>query len=459
MKKANQTDSTLEISAKINQQGFDIKVFDNQKCYVKYPSDIFNKFPDKDFLIDNFVYARTRTLPLAKSRTLVYKTVKPYLKNFIDWGIKSDLGRIADISKMLTAKLIERFSNKDVLFENKTVNKQLKSFINLKSDKALLALSFGKDSLLSYGLGREIGLICETAIDLDRENYTARAWQQRMKIIKSFIQQEQQTLVGFRDNIDIIHSNKREIKHHIEELEDLNGMLAFTLELMPIAYQAKAKYLIFGNERNFNDFYYNHDGVKSYLSFDQSTGYTKRLNKLLNNLTNGNLQVISLVEPLYNLAEMKILYNRYPGLLAYVMSCYPKKESIDRWCKNCAICAEIFLYTTAVGGDPTKIGIKEKMFSRKDSRLYSLLAKKISRPYEKLSQIRDEQLLSFLLAYRNGWRGYLIDLFKTKYLPEAIKREKELRHKFFGIHQAVNMPLEYKAKILKIYQEELRGLN
>jgi len=71
---------------------------------------------------------------------------------------------------------------------------------------------------------------------------------------------------------------------------------------------------------------------------------------------------------------------------------------------------------------------------------------------------RDEQLLAFFLAYKNGKKGELIDLFKSLYLKEAEKREKELKEEYFGIHSTKTLPKELKDKLLNIYKEELKNL-
>jgi len=119
------------------------------------------------------------------------------------------------------------------------------------------------------------------------------------------------------------------------------------------------------------------------------------------------------------------------------------------------MCAKAFLYSAAASGNPEKMKMARPMFSQKDRELYPLLAKKISRPYEKPRQVREEQLLSFLLAERNGWRGPLIDLFRKKYLAEALAKEKQLRRQFFGIHKFKTVPKIWQAKIAKIYHQEL----
>jgi hypothetical protein len=82
----------------------------------------------------------------------------------------------------------------------------------------------------------------------------------------------------------------------------------------------------------------------------------------------------------------------------------------------------------------------------------------MNRAYEKPKAVRDEQLLAFLLAYRRGLKGDLINLFEKKYLNEAKKREGALRKKFLGINSVVTIPFEIRNKIINIYNEEIKKI-
>jgi hypothetical protein len=152
---------------------------------------------------------------------------------------------------------------------------------------------------------------------------------------------------------------------------------------------------------------------------------------------------------------MKVLFSRYPDLLKYMMSCSPETGSASRWCGTCPMCAKSYLYTRAVAGDPAAIGFATDMFQAEKRELYPLFAKNITRPYERPAAVRDEQLLAFLLAERNGATGELVEEFTKRYRDEATGREGELRKKFFGIHDAPNLPESFSGDVLKILTEEL----
>ncbi|OGG42885.1 hypothetical protein A3G50_00650 [Candidatus Jorgensenbacteria bacterium RIFCSPLOWO2_12_FULL_42_11] len=457
----------LNVSYELNDNGFRIKIFGTNRYGVDYyPAKIFSELDlkAKKALLENFIYAWTRPLALLMDYGLFFESNKPLIKNFVDYGILGDLSRIADLNKVKTQKLLADFKkfdkNGEIIFRGKKSERMLPPK-KTSSEKAILALSFGKDSLLSYGIAKEIGLDCQVVFVRDikgyNKEYIEAEAKHKSRIIKSFIENERIPINFLIDNVDEIFSD-RKIKSKIKDLENTNGMLTFVLEFIPVAYYHQAKYLILGNEANFVDSFKNQDGFKTYPSFDQTVIYTKRENQYLKRLTNGNIQVISLIEPIYNLAEMKILYHRYPYLLQYLMSCSPEKKGSEKWCYQCPMCAKAFLYSVAVGGDPQKIGFKQNFFAKRYKQLYPLFTKKITRPHEKPKAVSEEQLLSFLLAYRQGWRGDLINLFKEKYLAVATRREKELRKKFFGIHSSLTIPKEIKNKVIDIYQEELVSL-
>ncbi|MDP2586163.1 MAG: hypothetical protein Q8P32_00100 [Candidatus Komeilibacteria bacterium] len=457
MLKLNKTRNVLTIGGRLLADGLAVAAIDNKKYQVRFPKKIFAAWPtaSKNFFLDNYVYARTRTLAMIAGADLRYFSNRPFLENFIHQGIKQDLRIVSELDKYNTRQLLSLFPAKITFKSDHVISRLPKKSVN-RPDRVIMALSFGKDSLLSYALAKEIGLQCFPVMCNIMEKYNYQEWLFKKKIFADFIKQENQPSDLFSDNVDDIFFSPA-LSRNIEELHCANSMLTYALEMMPFADYYRARYIVFGNERNFDDYFINKDGYKTYPSYDQYSGYTSKLNKELKIATHDNTQIISLIEPLYNLAEMHILFNRYPDILKYLMSCYPEKPG-DKWCYQCPMCAKAFLYSVAVGGDPFKIGMKKNLFNAASKDLYPLFAAKISRPYEKPVQVKEEQMLSFLLAYRCGWKGPLIDLFKKQYLTKAKRAEKKMRARYFGIHNSQNLPQSIKSPLVKIYQQELRDL-
>ncbi|MFA6460345.1 MAG: hypothetical protein WCV73_03790 [Patescibacteria group bacterium] len=452
----------LDFSYRLSASGFKVNVFKGVDFAVHFPGRIFSQLPQatKYFLVDNFIYSRTRALNLLDWQ-LSYQFGRPAWQNFIDFGLKKIIPCLGEINNFNIDKILKKFplaeSAKNLVFNGNQSVARLAGFKSLK-DRAVLALSFGKDSILSYGLAKELGLNLLLATANEMENSSGNEWKIKSRIIKDFESEQGEQVYLFSDNVDELYYHPK-INCHLSEVNNTNSLLAYALEFLPFVYQHRSAYLIFGNEQNLNDYFVNQQGFKFYPSFDQSSEYTAKENSLWSKASKGKFKVISLVEPLYNLGEFRVLYHRYPHLLKYVMSCEPDKGSAERWCYHCPMCAKAFLYSSAVGGDPKRIAFNKDFFAKKYSEHYPLFAKKKLRHYERPPQVREEQLLSFLLCYQQGLKGDLIDLFKKHYLAEAITKEKSLRKVYLGVHPAINLPGGLKTKIIKIFKEELKGLN
>jgi len=154
----------ITLALRLNTRGFDFKIFNQTNKYkIVYPGKIWSSFPSasKKMLTENFLYARTRPLSLTSKNTLKYQTAKPFLKNMVNWGIKTDLPLLELYNNLPARSLHKKFasSNSKILFCNKNNDGETLSRQNkLNSQKILLALSFGKDSLLSYALLKELGV-------------------------------------------------------------------------------------------------------------------------------------------------------------------------------------------------------------------------------------------------------------------------------------------------------------
>lgn len=446
---------SLSVSFKFLERGLKVEPFKGGNYRLTYPKAVYNAFPQagRRWLAENFTYARTRPLTLFGEQ-LSYQSPAPALKKFINWGISRDLPCIADLNGLSAKKTILDFkiAGRNIVFA-KQAPANLPA-LNSLPNRAVLALSFGKDSLLSYGLAKELGLKYQLVCGNEMETAMGGEWKVKNQIIKKFCQQEKVRVQLFSDNVDELFYHRR-FKKHLTEADDTNSMLAYAIELLPFIYQHRAKYLILGNERNLSDYFTGQQGEKIYPSYDQSSAYTKAENKEWRRLTRGKFQVFSFLEPLYNLAEMKILYSRYPRLLQYLMSCAPQAGSNERWCYNCPMCAKAFLYSSA-WGDPKKIAFNRNFFDKKYAEHYPIFATKKLRHYERPPQVKEEQLLAFLLCYRAGLKGDLIDLFKKRYLTKVSRQEKNLRKKYLGIHPAVNLPAWLTGRVLSIFKRELK---
>jgi len=119
----------------------------------------------------------------------------------------------------------------------------------------------------------------------------------------------------------------------------------------------------------------------------------------------------------------------------------------------------MYIFFLANNIDPRKLGMPTDMLELKYRGLFCLFnGSRGNYGYDSSGLGRDEQLLAFLMAYRNGYEGDLMNLFEKTYLEEAERREQELKRRFFRVYQARTITGELKDKIFKIFQEELKDL-
>jgi hypothetical protein len=225
--------------------------------------------------------------------------------------------------------------------------------------------------------------------------------------------------------------------------------------MIPVNSYFNARYVVLGNEHDLNNYVVDKEGNRAYLSFDQTEESTNKHNSMIQEATGGSMGVMSVIRPLTNIAEFKILFNRYPEYTKYMTSCNSLDISKNRrWCNKCSTCLGRYLVIKAVGGDVKKVGFREDLLKKKFRYGFNIFGKDVD-IYEKTDYARDEMLLAFYLAYKNKVKGELIDMFKKKYLSEVVVREDELMKKCFKIHQTRNMPDNISKKVLSIYKEEL----
>jgi hypothetical protein len=431
----------MEVLSKLEKQGISISI--NQKFKIRHPTPVWNSLPRsvKENLWHNLTYLKLASYGALTNEQFKFNTNPPSLKEFFDRCALKDFPRFAHEDRKSPA-LFE---------EGESINTQEDVEMN---DGSILALSFGKDSLLSYGIIRELGLpvklvFFEDTWDVELEH--------KKKLIKAFKKEFNEDVHIVYDDLDNIHSEPCLNKLHSEGVYGSNAMNAYMLMTLPFSYNFKLNQIVFGNEQNFNDGFIDYKGTKCFVSYGQSSEWMVEQNKMLSILTMGKVKLVSYVEPVYNLAETKVLFNRYPEIAKYQMSCpHGTYENPDnRWCHKCPTCGKSYLYLAANNKDPKIVGFTENLFDDEYRSFYPLFNPKPERIYEKPHAVRDEQLLAFYLAYKNGFKGALIDEFREKFYEEAKEREDELHKRFFGIHESKSIPTKYREAVHSIYKEEL----
>ncbi|NOZ24247.1 MAG: hypothetical protein GXP25_24490 [Planctomycetes bacterium] len=424
-----------------------------RKLRLDYPDKIWRAYPRaaKAVLVDNLAHVLTINMPLVSgAETVRYNTAVPVFKPAYDSMVIEGIPGSVEPYPEDTAEVIRRFLNINYIFESNDAKHPV--WKSKGSERAVVATSCGKDSLLSLAVCHELGLDPVPVYINDTVSPTENRIKQKFlkKLTKEF---------GFECHI---------VTNAIEQINDfetwgkdetclgyMHMMTGFALILLPFAHYYKARYIVLGNQQNMNFGFLNKDGYWTWPSFDQTHYWTKRQDTMVRVLTGGATHVVSVIEPLTNIAIMRVLMHEYPDFAKYLVSCDCLDASAEsRWCHNCSKCARMQMLIRAAGSDIREVGFSEDMIEKKHRKFYCLFDGSEVDNYERSAESRDEQLLAFFMAWQNGASGPLMIEFEKDFLAEAMEREEELQKRFFTFYHPFAIPDKLRKRVLNFYERE-----
>ncbi|OGG11361.1 hypothetical protein A2Z00_04710 [Candidatus Gottesmanbacteria bacterium RBG_13_45_10] len=445
---------TIQISTAIEKDGFRTTV-DNHHLSTHYASAVWKSVPTTlhQQLAQTASYFFTRHLAVSKKTMVDYHFPPPMARLFLDYGYFYSIieAPFEFPEKKLTATQVIRSAyNAEFFLRFRDIPEPVannKPF-STNPHSCLMPISFGKDSLLTFALARELGLTPHPVFIVE----PACPYQNKKK---EFLRQEFSKEFG----VPIIA-----FPNTLGELRQAGGMMwgwdmlltQYTTLLLPYVFYEKPNYFFWSNEQSINEYNEDDEGYLVNPVHEQSIPWVLHLNNLYR-LFGVNTTISSLIGPLHELLILSILHKRYPQVGKYQLSCDGEKTK-HRWCGKCFECARIFLFLSAIGVDPKRIGLMDNMLAKKCKPLYYLFSKTNDPDLNILSQSYEERLLAFYLAYRRGVKGDLMHLFVNKLLPYVEKRKTRLFAKFFSIHSMETIPLSLQPGLQTIYKEELTRL-
>lgn len=238
------------------------------------------------------------------------------------------------------------------------------------TDRCAVLSSGGKDSLLSFGLLRELGYECHpiflnesgrhwfTALNAYRyfaQNIanTARVWNNSDRIFAWMLRH----LPFVRKDFAQIRSDKYPVR--------LWTVAVFLFGALPILKKRGIGRLIIGDEFDTTR-RLSHKGIAHYDGlYDQSRYFDNALTRYFHR-KKWPISQFSVLRPLSELLIEKILVERYPDLQVLQTSCHAthKEEDRIRPCGRCEKCRRIVGMLTAVGADPSGCGYAPEQVDR-----------------------------------------------------------------------------------------------
>jgi creatinine amidohydrolase/Fe(II)-dependent formamide hydrolase-like protein len=251
---------------------------------------------------------------------------------------------------------------------------------DISKDDFVILSSGGKDSLLSYGLVKDLGkqahpvFINEsgrhwfTAINSFKhlegtEPNTARVWCNSDRIFNWFLRQ-----------MPFIKKNFADIRADIYPIR-LWTVAVFLFGVLPIAKKRKVGNILIGDEYD-TTVKLNFQGITHYSGlYDQSKYFDNALTRYF--LKKGwGIHQYSILRSLSELLIMKILVKKYPQLQKHQVSCHASHEKDGRIypCGNCEKCRRIVGMLSALDEDARNCGYSSEQIKKG---LKSLETKKV----------------------------------------------------------------------------------
>lgn len=448
-----------KISSHVTDNGIMVRV-NNKSFQLRYPPSIWRRFPKvhRKILAENLTYGTTFHLPYLYTslKRVQYSSPVPLSEAFFFKGLSLALPSTAIMQsqkdKRVTSNLLRRLFDIDYVFSNKKTEIPPYNRTSL-SDHSIMPFTFGKDSLLTFALARELGLSMYP-VYISEPDYPFEETTKKL-LAEPFKKEFKVQILFLKNNLGVFREPSGWFGWELQ-------LTHYSLMLLPYVYAKRAGYILFSNEQSCDDTITDTDGFKCNPVYEQSHGWLLQ-NSLMASLVGGNsLSIGTLLEPLYELAIEKILHTRYPEIAKYQSSCdlEVKPKNNGRWCQACSKCARIYVFLLAIGVDPKRVGFSNKLLSYRYRNLYSIFTTNKVRAYgyDQSEAGKDEQLFAFYLAYKKGVKGPLMSDFVRHYLRYVMNREKQFRRKFFGIHSTKTIPAPFKQKVLRIFRQELADL-
>ncbi len=449
---------SIHIHSRVTVNGIEVS-FRGKSYPIEYTLSVWKatRRETQTALKDNLALATTMHLPLVFGVSkIVYHSGRPLLEPYFVQNFLKDIPSCTEVDGTSTDEVFRKFFNTEYQFLRPDVVYPSQQPVDSPSG-AIVGMSFGKDSLLTYAVADEIGLEPEMVYIIER----SMTYEQKHK---TELARRFKSKFGKQLNI---------LRHETGKLRDYTYLgvpytelgwglqtTEYALELIPFAYGLKMKYLLFGNEQTAAATYMGAQGRWTvHPCYDQSHLWTMHIDQITQTFSGRSVNTGSLIEPLMDMMVQYILAHRYPEVAKYQMSCFTETDAGRNyhWCHNCSICAKMYLMCVGSGIDPKKIGLKKNMLEPEYKRFFTLFeGKSITMTYAHTKVGRDEQLFAFYLAAKKGVEGGLIEKFKASPLyQEAKEREEELWKIFCTLQTSISVPKELTNKVNSIYKEEL----
>jgi hypothetical protein len=426
-----------------------------EPCEIRFPEEVWETFSAKEALINELTYVLTLVPPLIlKHPTVWYSTAEPRFFDFYNACFEAAIPNMVDpIGHEESEEIFSRFRLIGRHFLGSSRSGEIPALEAWNPRRVVLPFSFGKDSLLSLAtldaLGYEVVLV----------NIDERVLP-RGTAIRNDLQKQLAEELGF-----LCHSVRNEIQllSDYEVLERPQTLLhqvhiyfVYLLAMMPFCTHYRAPFIVLNNEYHNTLNQVHREGYLLAHKVMQSRTMTRKMARMAEKFSGGQITAVNLIGPLGNFAIHRILHEAFPDYAKYRISCHMEVSEYSRWCHNCYTCAQPFVYFLATGRDPFEMGFEASMLDEDKKVHYSLFKESIHPKDAYHRFVREEESLAFVMAHRRGAEGPLMDRFRSGVLAGVEKRLDKLAKKVFRL-QTRSGPTPVEREAASLYQRLLKA--
>lgn len=422
-------------------------------CQIRFPTEVWQSFPDKEMLTNELAYALTMVPPLlADHPTVWYDTPEPVFFDFYNDCFEQSIPNLVEpLAHENAEDLLDRFRAVGRHFPAPPQPPVAPLRTDWLPQRVVVPFSFGKDSLLTIATLQHSGYeVIPVLID---ERVLPRGQAHKEKLCHRLQQELNITCRHVINEIQLL-SDYQVLGHPETRLAQVHIHFVYLLAMLPFCFHYRAPLIAFNNEFHHSLNLVHRNGYLLPRKFMQSRTTTAALGQMADRLSNSQVGVINLLGGLGDFAIHRLLHNRFPDYGDFRISCHLETTDQPRWCHKCHRCARAFLFFLASGQDPFAHGFNHSMLSRDQQGLFYLFAGQ-PRPEDSFRIfMQGEEQLAFSLARQHGATGDLIDALQ-KTTPPLSAKARQQRHAQFLSLQAEPGPSEPEQQAATLYSRWL----
>lgn len=450
------TERVLDVGGKLIDNGIQITVR-GRRFVILFPPAIWRQTPValRQVLLENLVFGNTHYLGVTWGYDRIrYSTRLPCLESLLFRNQAVSIVKAEKYDKVPPLTYLRQFFNLQYDFapgpSALPFGKQRLQFNNQRPT-AVLPFTFGKESLVTFALCRELGITPVVVYSQEpsspyEEPYKKKQlarFKKEFGVATYFVTHEPglfryDAAFGDKPGTEIGWGSQTTL---------------LSWQMVPFVLAHRAQYILFGSEYLNNEYEMNEAGWRVQYSYDQSSFFTMEQDTAIRFLTDDNCRVRTSLEPLEETSILFMLHRRYPDIGKYQFSCTGEKPLYggSQWCHKCYKCWRMFLIACAVGIDPYSFGFKKDILQER-----GLFTNYFGEDIK--SGSNDELDFCFYALYKKKWSSPYVELFQKQRLPRLKKSWAQYRQEFTTLQPHLNLPDEYKSKLLRIFKEELSRL-